>query len=99
MNVQKKLLVLRFVRQANSDKGTGLREFGDKLSSSPMCWKRAAGIKPLPLLIFSLNFPSLILGEMLAQYLNDCTVQRVRGTNHETVLDCYGHKWLYLVYF
>ena len=32
------------------------------------------GIKPLPPLSFSLNFPSLRLGEMLAQYLNGPTI-------------------------
>ena len=31
--------------------------------------------KPLPPLSFSLNFPTLRLGEMLAQYLNECDLQ------------------------
>ena len=69
---QKKLLVKGFVSQENRDKGTGLSEFGDYQVPHQCVGKGSAGdFKPLPPSSFSLNFPSLRLGEMLAQYLND----------------------------
>ena len=57
--------------QENRDKGTGLSEIGDNQVPHQ---GGQQGIKPLPLLSFSLNFPSLRSGEMLAQYLNGRTL-------------------------
>ena len=48
-----------------------MSEIGDNQVPYQCIGKGQQGIKPLPLLSFSLNFPSLRLGEMLAQYLND----------------------------
>ena len=68
---QKKLLVKGFVCQENSDNGTGLSEFGDNQVPHQCVRKGQQGIKPLlPPLSFRQNFPSLRLGEMLAQNLN-----------------------------
>ena len=71
---QKKLLVKGFVSQENRDKGTELSEIGDNQVPHQWVGKGQQGIKPLPLLRFSLNFPSLRSGEMLAQYLNGRTL-------------------------
>ena len=46
---QKKLVVNGFVCQANSDKGTGLSEFGDNQVPHQCVGKGQQGIKPLPL--------------------------------------------------
>ena len=53
-----------------SDKGTWLSEFGDNQVSHQCVGKGQQRIKPLPPMSFRQNFPSLRLGEMLAQYLN-----------------------------
>ena len=42
-----------------------MREFGDNQVSHQCVGKGQQEIKPLPLLSFSVNFPSLRLGEML----------------------------------
>ena len=47
-----------------------MSEIGDNQVSHQCVGKGQQGIKPLPLLSFILIFPSLRLGEMLAQYLN-----------------------------
>ena len=47
-----------------------MSEIGDNQVSHQCVGMGQQGIKPLPLLSFILIFPSLRLGEMLAQYLN-----------------------------
>ena len=55
-------------------RGRGLSKFGDNQVPHQCIGKGQQGIKPLPLLSISLNFPSLRSGEMLAQYLNGGTL-------------------------
>ena len=58
-------------------KSPGLREFDANQVPHLCVGKGQQGIKPLPRLSFRQNFPSLRLGEMLAQYLNGGDIGKV----------------------